>query len=100
MPYRLLGHLRQTIQSLTGHKHKYDELLDQMEQKEQQRAQARRRLETVKREERVRRQDELKTLESQLYEKIRELATVKDRCLQLRLAPPTPLLVTGQNRRP
>jgi hypothetical protein len=54
IPGEVLGHLKRTVQSWTGHKRRYDELLDQTEQKERQRAQAKRVSETVGREERVR----------------------------------------------
>jgi rubrerythrin len=78
IPDEVLRHLQGTIQSLTGHKRKYEELLDQTEQEARQRAQAKRVSELVGREERAKRRDGLRALGSQLNEKTRELAATKD----------------------
>ena len=60
VPSKLLRHLGHTAQSGTGRKRNYEELLHQTQQEEQQRAQAKRTCETIRREERVRHRSEIK----------------------------------------
>ena len=85
-PFKLLRYLGHTARSGTGYKRKYEELRDQTQQEEQQRAQARRTLETTRREARVTHRSETKTLKDQLHDKIQELSAMQDRC-QRRQAP-------------
>ena len=74
----VLEHLKRTIQSLTGHKRKYEELLDQTDREARQRAQAKRNSGTGGREERTRPREGLRALEGQLSNKTRELAASQD----------------------
>ena len=64
IPGRVLKHQQETIQSLAGHKRKYEELLDQTEREALHREQAKRASELTEREDRVRRRDGLRALES------------------------------------
>ena len=74
----LLGHFKRTIQTLAGHKRKYDELRDQTEREAQLRAATKRANDMFGREERAKRRDGLKELESQLDKKNRDLATAQN----------------------
>lgn len=78
IPDEVLEHLRRTIQSLTGHKRKYEELLDQTDREARQRAQAKRISGTVGREQRTRRREGIRALDGQLSNKTRELAAAQD----------------------
>ena len=73
----MLRHQQETIQSLAGHKRKYEELVDQTEREAMQRVRAKRASELAGREDRVRRRDGLRALESQLDEKTRELSATQ-----------------------
>ena len=77
IPDEILERLKGTIQTLAGHKRKYDELLDQREREERQRAEVKRVTQIFGREERARRRDELKLLESELDKKNQELVTAQ-----------------------
>ena len=78
IPDAVLEHLKTTIQSLTGHKRKYEELLDQTERDAQRRGKAKRVSETVGRQERARRRDGCTALDSQMNQKMRELSAAQD----------------------
>ena len=77
IPDEVLEHMKRTIQTLAGHKRKYDELLDQKEREARQRAEAKRVTQMFGREERARRRDGLKQLESKLEERTQELVTAQ-----------------------
>ena len=77
LPDEVLAHFKKGIQTLAGHKRKYDELLDRTEREARQRAAARRFNDTGEREERARRRDGLKELESQLDKKNQDMATAQ-----------------------
>jgi hypothetical protein len=65
------------IQIFAGHKRKYDELLDQTERKERQRAEAKKVTGIFRCEQRARRQDALRELDKELNKKDHELTTVQ-----------------------
>ena len=73
----LLGHFKRTIQTLAGHKRKYDELRDQTEREAQLRAATKRDNDMFGREEQAKRRDGLKELESQLDKENQDPATAQ-----------------------
>ena len=77
IPDEVLAHLNRTIHTSAGHKHKYDELLDQTEREARQRAAAKRINDMFAGEEQARRRDALKVLESELDKKNQDLVMVQ-----------------------
>lgn len=73
----VLERLKGMIQTLAGHKRKYNELLDQTEWEERQRVEPKRVTQMHGREERARRRDGLKELECQLAKKNQDLVTAQ-----------------------
>ena len=77
IPDEVLEHMTRKIQTLAGHKRKYNELLDQTEREARQRAAAKQVNDMFGREERAKRRDGLKELESELAKKSQDLATAE-----------------------
>ena len=73
-----MKHLQQLSHSLTGHKRKYDDLLDQKDQERRQREQVKRKSELTKRKEQAKRREELRASQSPLNEKTRESVAIHD----------------------